>query len=376
MNSSSSQPQSDAQNQILQTYLEWKNRTPLITRSTLQTLTFVYASSWIFDFSSHIANIPYFTLLKLEFYRLLLAPFLCQSLFSLVFVGMSFSSLGARLEQILGSGGFLSLMVSIALLSHLSFVLLASILFYLFNDVSAMFYSAQGFWSVLMGLIVIESHNSPQPTRRLLFLPFQIPTPYYPLALIAFFTLFMGVKMDMLLSTAVGYGIVNNKLDFVMVKKETLVGWEAEGGFLSYLGHREGWVGASNSSGFEGVAVAGAFALPINSPAGRGDGRGDGGGGGGGGGGFNPSTFFGGQQQQQQQQQQQPSAGLAAPGKVSKPSFPGGGSTLGAGSNGARGGGTVVAPPAGGWSGEQHLDPREAARRAAEARTVSSREVV
>ena len=56
-----------------------------------------------------------------------------------------------------------------------------------------------------MGLIVVECMASNEPTRQLFFIPYPIPTKYFPLALYALFALFGGLNLGMAISMGVGY---------------------------------------------------------------------------------------------------------------------------------------------------------------------------
>jgi len=172
MNNDQQQP-TDPQNQVLNRYLEWKGRTPFITRTILQTLSFIYLLSWFLPFTDALTNVPYFTIFGFEFYRIFTAPLICQSLMSLIFVAMSMGGLANIMERQMGSGGFMILCFGISTVTHLGFMTCSVILYYCFNDPGAMFYSIQGFWGVLMGLITIECQFSSVPTRRMMFLPFQ-----------------------------------------------------------------------------------------------------------------------------------------------------------------------------------------------------------
>lgn len=75
-----------------------------------------------------------------------------------------------------------------------------------FGTYEALFFQCQGFWVVLFGLIAVECLGSQEPTRQLFMIPVQIPTPYYPLALFALFSLFGGPSLGLAFGLAAGYG--------------------------------------------------------------------------------------------------------------------------------------------------------------------------
>eukprot|EP00640_Fibrocapsa_japonica_P002309 CAMPEP_0113936424 /NCGR_PEP_ID=MMETSP1339-20121228/3338_1 /TAXON_ID=94617 /ORGANISM="Fibrocapsa japonica" /LENGTH=289 /DNA_ID=CAMNT_0000938895 /DNA_START=54 /DNA_END=920 /DNA_ORIENTATION=+ /assembly_acc=CAM_ASM_000762 len=277
------------ENPVLKWYQNWAASTPLVTRYTTTGIVSLYLISWVVDLSMPLANIPYYSVMKLEVYRLLLSPLFTGSLFGVLFVVMSFSGMGSRMEQSLGSTGFLMLMLTLSLATNVSFVVVTFILAFV-GSPEAMFYSATGFWLILMGLVVIESMNSGQESRRLLFLPINIPIKWYPVALYAFFSLFTGPRLDMAVALGVGYAYTKGYLKRFEPGPGRLSGWEQ--GCLANLTTKPGYISSGGAMG------SGAW-LPLNAPAPQGAG----GGGGGGGAGF--GGMFGGQQQQQAQQQQQ-----------------------------------------------------------------------
>ena len=78
-----------------------------------------------------------------------------------------------------------------------------------------------GIWTVLLGIIAVECSEAPPETKRRLFF-LEIPTLYYPLVLLALFSMFAGVKLAYCLGVAVGYAYGYGKLDRWKVKPETV----------------------------------------------------------------------------------------------------------------------------------------------------------
>ena len=132
-------------------------------------------------------------------YRLLLSSFFQSGLLSVAFILFGFSSLGKRLEAALGSLGFLSSIVSQIVVNNLLHTVVCLTLAYnpVQADKSFLLDCGTGFWvqicfcphapkltphcltadqGVFLGLTVIECSLIPVATRRLLFLPVEIPT--------------------------------------------------------------------------------------------------------------------------------------------------------------------------------------------------------
>ena len=181
-----------------------------------------------------------------------------------------------------------------------------------------------------MSLITIDCHSpSSPPTRRLMILPFQIPSTLYPLALLAFFSVLLGPRLDFLVSILTGYAHVHGYLDTVKASDATVR--RVEGALL-------GWAGAA-PAGFVLVDDAsGGVSLPVSvqSP---------------GGGGTRAAPPSGG-------------GGWSLPSAVASPSFP----TSSGRAVGSFGG----VPPAPAPSAEDPSAARDAARKAAERRAASA----
>jgi hypothetical protein len=61
-----------------------------------------------------------------------------------------------------------------------------------------------GIWSVLLAIIAVECAQAPPDQKRKLFF-LTVPAVYYPMVLLALFSMFAGVKLAYCLGVAVGY---------------------------------------------------------------------------------------------------------------------------------------------------------------------------
>ena len=152
----SNQPQSNNDNPILTFYREWSDKTPFVTRSAMILLLVTYLVSFPVDLDGYFGNVPYFSILNFEVYRLFLSPFVGNSIFNVVLMALFFPAMGARMESSIGSSAFLILMGTLSTMTNVAFVLICLLLYYVGNLALAVFYSCSGFWLVLFGLITME----------------------------------------------------------------------------------------------------------------------------------------------------------------------------------------------------------------------------
>ena len=244
----------DAQNQPQappNAYERWTSSTPPATRFTCYTIVCFYVLTF---FSSNVlyafSNIPIFVLHG-EVWRPFLSSFFSNGLFSVVFIAFTLSSLGARLERALGTLCFTHLVLSTVILTNLTFLLWCLMLAYnpLYQVSSALIIPSIGFWPIIMALIVVECSIYPAPTRQLLFFPAQIPTKYYPLALLLLFSLF-SFSWDMPIGMGMGYLRVFGWLQHISPSNNTLQRIENQGGGLfEFLITAEHYVSVSDAIG-------------------------------------------------------------------------------------------------------------------------------
>ena len=280
-------PTGPQQNPVVEWFHGWCERTPVVSRNTLVIIVVMYLFSLFGAIDTlSFAVVPMFVM-QLGLHRLFLAPFAQNSLFGVLFVCLSFSGMGQRLEQMRGSSSLLSLMLMLAVLGNVAFVMVCCVLS--FADPRVMFSMSAGFWNVIMSLIVVECHYAPDASRRMMFLPCEIPSKYFPLALLGFFSLLGGSLFPLFVSVGVGYAYCNGYCASFEPSAETLARWEANGR-LTWLANKPGFVPLTAEACGPPAGAASMALLPSSQP---------GGGGGGGGGMFGagpaaPSSFGGG----------------------------------------------------------------------------------
>ena len=195
----------DSENPVNRAYLQWRARTPTVCRSCAVLLFGSYCLSWVLDLSGVLATTPFYVVRKYQVYRLLLSPWVGNSLLGALFAGLTIGDgVGPRLESSLGSVRLLWVVVASALCVNGAFVALCYVVA-VGGYVEAVLASADGAWSVVLALVTIECLSAPEASRRLLCLPVSVPRLYYPLALLGLFSLFNGVQLDLLLGVAFGY---------------------------------------------------------------------------------------------------------------------------------------------------------------------------
>jgi membrane associated rhomboid family serine protease len=226
-------------NPILNAYEQFVRDTPLVTRYVLTTLLVTWFAGFFVDLSYATATVPYFCLYRFEIYRVIISPFICQSILSLVFAVFSFTDNGKRLEFSMGSTAFGWYLLTMACCTNIAFLMILFLAYGLSGDSGFLWYRSIGIWTILFGLIATECSKAPRDSQRRLFF-FNVPTIYFPIALWGLFALFGGVDFADLLSVGVGYASGYGYLDKLKLKLSRFNQWEET--ILSNFTQRPGWV--------------------------------------------------------------------------------------------------------------------------------------
>ena len=283
-------------NPFLTTYDSFCQRTPVVTRYILFTLSITYVLSFIFDPTYALSCIPYATVFKFQLYRLITSSLLCTNALSLLFAFLSFGDTGRRMEHGLGSAAMGTLICTLSLLINASYVVLSLLAYVITRSSEAIdMPNNSGFWPVLLAIIAIECSTAPADSVRRLIGAYEIRTRYYPLLLLGLFTLLGGFHLAYGLGVAAGYAYGLGKLDMIKPAQDRLTQWE--NGVLINFTSRQGWVSGHSASG------SNAWALPSSNAGGSEGGNG---------GGWSPATFF----QGRQQPNAEGSAGSGGPGQI------------------------------------------------------------
>ena len=248
INSASTSSGPPDSNPFLTAYEGYVRDTPLVTRYVLNAVVISYFLSFFVDPTFALANIPYFTIFRFQLYRMITSPLVCSSILNLFFAFMGFMNNGVKLEQSMGSALFGVLFFKLTIFTNLLFLVVSILLYGLTNNDGYLAGVSVGVWTVLLSIIAVECAQAPPNSKRKLFF-LEIPVLYYPLVLLALFSLFAGFRLAYCLGVAVGYLQGFGKLDRWKVKVETARKWESDRGCLRGFYSRAGYISVSSASG-------------------------------------------------------------------------------------------------------------------------------
>jgi hypothetical protein len=148
-------------NPVVSAYESWAANTPFVARSCMIALVSTYILSFIIDLEGFLGNTPYYTVMKVELYRLIVPFLVGNSFLGVIVTALFFPAMASRLEQAMGSMGLLSVIFTISLTTNMLFIAIC-LLFALMGTSHALYWNCQDFWTILFGLITIECLQVPK----------------------------------------------------------------------------------------------------------------------------------------------------------------------------------------------------------------------
>lgn len=212
----------------------------------------VYVLSFFFSLDVALGNTPYFSIFHFEVYRIVLSPLVGNSLITILLICFFYPMMGTRMETSIGSASYLMLLCTLSFVTNVLFDATCLMLYFVGTPV-AVFWNCSGFWTILFALIVMECLQMPDTPRRLLCIPIEIPSKYFPLALYALFCLLSGPQLDFAVAMAVGYLYAKEHLNSLKLSTLTIQNME-QSGILSSLSRQTGWIHSSAALGMEAFA--------------------------------------------------------------------------------------------------------------------------
>lgn len=236
-----SQPVPSNSNPVLDYYTQWSSKTPYVTRISIIIIVIVCIFSFlIFDADQYLGNIPLYTILDLELYRILFSPLVGNSVLNLLFILLFFPEMSTRLEYTMGSLAYLSLICTLSIIINITFIIICFILSFMGLSY-ILLASCSGFWTIIFAFITIECMRNPDEPRQLFCFPLQISSKYFPLVLYVVFCLFSGPVLSFAVSIFVGYLQSQGYFDKLRPSSYSLEQLESTGHFFHSISRNSGW---------------------------------------------------------------------------------------------------------------------------------------
>jgi membrane associated rhomboid family serine protease len=229
---------------------------PIFVKIVITLTVVIYIMSWPFEnFIMLFINIPAYTILKFNIWRVFTSVFVTINLLNIIFAFISWIPDAIRIENTIGTVKYgINFMIN-ATLINLFFIAFMFLLSLFFGKGGIMVKSA-GLWPLIMAEITLLCLANPENPVALFFLPCQFAAKYYPWALLAFFTIMnpQSFQFDILCGILYGYLYFYYLRNYLTLTNETANNWEQKFIFR-FMRRFNGYVPLSQTTASSGFTV-------------------------------------------------------------------------------------------------------------------------
>ena len=160
----------------------------------------------------YLINVPVLTVLKLQIWRVFFCYLVCPEIFSLIFSLLIIFSLSMTEESRVGTGRFMLQLFWKNFFVQLGVVVVGMLLYLLFSIETIFSFNI---WPVYFVFLTIQCWENPEGVTFFCMMPCPIKNRYYPLLLLAFFTILSGkAPVDLF----IGFGLGALATRYVVIK--------------------------------------------------------------------------------------------------------------------------------------------------------------
>lgn len=196
------------------------NDIPLFVKFIIVSSLVLYLLNLIFNpFGFYLANIPYYTIYKIQIWRIITSTFLNTSILNILFGLLSWVRDGSSLELSMGTIRYMFVFLINGIFIQIIHTIIIFLIFLVLkNDkilsLNAAGYSVEnnGLWPIIMAEMTLLCMANPESPMRLFFFPCEIKAKFYPFILFAFFMLMSGFQIEFDLFAGIIYGIIYHYL--------------------------------------------------------------------------------------------------------------------------------------------------------------------
>ncbi len=200
---------------------------PLFTKSVICSTLIFYLFNIFFHFVAlYLANLPLYTFLHFQFWRLITASYITTSILNILFAFIAWVRDASNLEKSMGTIKYFFVFTLNTIFIQLFYSIICFILYiltknqsYLVIGITPYGVETNGLWPIIMAEITMLCMANPDANMNIFLFPCQIKAKYYPFLLFALFTLFSGFQIQFDLLSAVFYGVFHH---YVLKDKLTL----------------------------------------------------------------------------------------------------------------------------------------------------------
>jgi len=153
--------------------------------------------SWIF------ANVPYYTIIYLNIWRLITTPFITTNLLSIIFSIYFWYQEAVKIEKEIGTVKYMLIFLINSFFIQIMYTSISCLLWLIMRSTSILKLKIRnsgirndGLWPILLCDLTLLCLSNPEKLQKFYSFRFSLKAKYYPLVLLAIFTVISGFRID------------------------------------------------------------------------------------------------------------------------------------------------------------------------------------
>ena len=194
----------------------WWDSVPLFIKFIILSTSILYILNLFIPFISFFfANIPYYTILKFQIWRLATNAFITTSLLNIIFAFLSWIKDACDLEKSNGTLKYMLIFFMNSILIQIIYSLILILISLIIKNKSVLklnlisgYVENNGLWPIIMSELTLLCMMNPENPIRIFFFPCEVKAKYYPIILFLLFMLFNGMQIDFPVLSGILYGFL------------------------------------------------------------------------------------------------------------------------------------------------------------------------
>ena len=203
----------------------------------------------------YLVDVPYYTILRLQLWRLFTSPFITTSLVSIFFSLLFWFRHAIKLEQEKGTVKYmLTFFMNSFCIQTMYCILMLIISLIIQNPIMLRMKITmrgvinKGLWPILMCDLTLICLRNPESNMRFFFFPCNIKAKYYPFFLFGFFTLLSNFNIDFEILCGIVFGFLYHYYLYRKIKVSNSFALKVENSFLcKWMRYKKGFLSISNT---------------------------------------------------------------------------------------------------------------------------------
>ena len=194
----------------------WWNSVPLFIKFIMISTSILYILNLFIPYISFFfSNIPYYTIFKIQIWRLITNAFITTSLLNILFAFISWIKDACALENSMGTIKYMLIFFINSILIQIIYSLILILISIIIQNKSVLKLNLigrnvenNGLWPIIMSELTLLCMMNPESPMRVFFFPCEVKAKYYPIILFLLFMLFNGMQIDFAVLSGILYGFL------------------------------------------------------------------------------------------------------------------------------------------------------------------------